>query len=240
VKKQFLHILVAGLTLSACDSGPADDGLVSVRYAVSSETGASANMLYLDEFGEPQGAVVQDGWEYAFRVEEGSQLVYMWTTNVVGGVIEASIIIDEEVRRSYEHGSDPNGTQETQFGTAAWGPNSNIELIYLVSGSRIMGETTVSTTSGVKRFAPDGDYYYGDYYQVNELLTVREGFQATVETSREPIEVVDGMASWQCVEASISMRVETVDLPFPLLLSKAEQCDVVPISISLSAVVPGY
>ncbi len=240
MKKQFLYILLAGLTLSACDSGPADDGLVSVRYAVSSATGASAFVVYLDEFGESKGVFAQDGWEYAFRTETGSQLLYLWTRDVVGGTIEASIVIDGEVRRSYEHHSDPNGTQETQFGTAAWGPNTGIELTYLVRGRRTMGETTVSTTSGVKRFAPDGDYYYGNFYQVLERVTVREGFQATLETSREPIEVVDGMSSWQCVEASISMRVEIVDLPFPLLLAKAEQCDVVPISISLAAVVPGY
>ena len=55
LSKQLVYILLAGLTLSACDSGPADDGKVTVQYAVSSETGASAYMIYLDAFGELQG-----------------------------------------------------------------------------------------------------------------------------------------------------------------------------------------
>lgn len=163
-------------------------------------------------------------------------MLYIWTRDVVGGVIEASIIIDGEVWRRYEHASDPNGTMTNEFGTAAWGPDSGITLTYIVGGQHL-GEAVVSTDLGVKRYVPDAELW-----REFETLTVSQGFQISVQLMREPVETVepDEMASWLCVEANIFVEFETVDLPIPLTLAKARQCGVVPIAISLTATVPGY
>ena len=119
--EKILFVVLAGLVIAACDSAPIDDGMVTVRYELTSTTGGSALIRYLGEGGDLRGGrVVQAGWAYSFRAEPGSQQLYITTSEVQHGNVEARIYVDGTLIRSYVH-EDPQSNAIVSRGIGAWG-----------------------------------------------------------------------------------------------------------------------
>ena len=233
--KKYCLLFIACSVLHACDT-TVDDGLVSVRYKVTSETGATYSVGAMIDNGDWVGGYMDEEWEYEFRVAEGSQLLYMTTENVMRGYVDASIYIDGELYRTYRH-EESSSTAEIQKGTSAWGLDQDIRLFYFLQAATLEG-AQLRLLPGVQTFnQPDSDFGFGQ--RIYRELLVGPEFDASIRISRPSME-----EGYTCVWAEISYQpVEGADLVSNqnfFSLGQVYQCDVAPVEVDLAVIVPGY
>ncbi len=226
----------------ACDSGDSsepEEDLVTVRYALSSDNNGRATILFIDEHGEFSGGnpipgtgsiTLGDGWEYEFNVEEGTQLLYLMTSKVVRGSVEAQIFVDDKLVASHMHAS-PNTTATQRIASSAWGKNDDIKLLYEVDGAFI-DDITLELTSGTMNTTP-ADLGHNNYCRFGREMTTDVGFLASVGLSRRAADFPT------CVSASIKYEPRE-GLDYPLVLAETEQCDVSPFDLAIEVRVPGF
>ncbi len=235
MKKTCAALIILACTFSSCGSGldsGADDELLTVRYTISSTTGARAGVLFLDENNEFAGTpeLIEDGWEYTFKAEEGPRLLYLMTTTVLKGSVEAKIYVEDRLVASHVHEA-PRSTLLLKLASSAWGRNDNIQLVYDVNGAFI-DDINFEVPGGTETISAEDQGHF-NYCRVDRELSVAARFEAGISISRDALDFVG------CVYAGITYEPVS-ELERPLHLVIAQQCDNAPLNLSISVPVPGF
>lgn len=228
MKKVSFALVIASLILSACDTG--SSGLVSVKYVVSSDNGGRGAVSFYVENEEWESAAVEDGWEYEFFVEEGSQLLYITSGGVTRGSIEVGIMVDGEMRSRHRHEA-PKSTELTRLSSSAWGIDKDINVFYFLQSGDLSG-TQLMMPDGVRTYE-QAQTDFGFLQRITEQFFAQPGLAVGFHTTRSSIE-----EGYNCVWAAI--HYEPVPSQDPMLLAQARQCDVAPVDIDITLNVPGY
>ena len=203
-----------------------DEKSVEISYRLNGEGGVSS-VAYLDKGGEMVTLSAQSlPWEYSFKVEEGSQLLYLRAQRSQSGVVSGIIKGDGEILKEFQIGQHKSG------GISAWGRDENIPLRYLfVSGHT--GESFFMSTSGLDSLSvADFSLREGPLYIQSQTINVGAGFEAQAYLQGEGIDSGDS-----CIYVGILYEPEQGN---ELTLISEQRCNTDPHLVGIAADVPGY
>lgn len=229
--RSLIVLALCSLVIS-CDSGSTDDGLVSVRYAITGSEGASVFVEYFNDQGwwVGQGRVIRayTDWSYEFRVEESSQILMLSTNNVRDGEIQAEIFIDGKLHSSHTN------TDSLRFerSSLAWLPEGG-QILYWVQGARISPRPRILLPSGDTRdlSIPEPRPGFTDFGRGSLEANPRVGAPISISYSRPPIG-----SGRNCVELDLGYYFS--ELNRILALDSVQQCSFGEIDLKVEAVIP--